>query len=152
MPLSFMQACHRLSSCRYFLPDLLAVGCKVMHFCSSPAFTWPSKSSAMLSLQHQKSQQTWVELHKNPGQESTAAQKRVRRVVKQWLFTCNWNQSFLWTESFWCPSFGRTGENWANIKSYSSTIFIMKSLLLPLHPDQNILKFFCACDTRTLTI
>lgn len=58
----FRLAGLRLSSCNNFPPNQLAVGCKAMLFCRSPAFIWPSRSSAVLFLQHQKSQQTWAEL------------------------------------------------------------------------------------------
>lgn len=133
----FGLAVHRLSSCNYFLPNQLAVGCRVMLLWSSPTFIWPSRSSAVLSLQHQKSQQTWAELAQETCAGNHSSLKEGK--VKQWLFPYNWNRAFPWTESFQCPTFGRTEEKSANMKSFSSVTFIMKNLLFPLHPDQNIL-------------
>lgn len=133
----FRLAGHRLPSSNHFLPNQLAVGCKVMLVCSSPSFVWPSRSSAVLLLQHQKSQQTWAELA--PVLETTRSQRSIRKLVKQRLSPSNWKWSFPQTERFQCPTFRRTEEKHASIKSFSGITFGMKNLPLPLHSDQNTL-------------
>lgn len=123
-------------SCNHFLPNQL--GAKSL-FCSSSAFIWPSRSSAVLFLQHQKSQQTWAELAQEICARNHTISKEHKEIGEAEIISPQLKVILSSNRKISVPTFRRTEDKCANVKSFSSITFGMKNLPLPLHSDQNVL-------------